>query len=126
MLTTATTGFVLAAASLIGSWSYRRTLRRLAGTLGDDTFVWSLAQDQAADMLLGAVENIKVVLGIRQPAFVPASSNLNNYASNRIYMWWYSLPHAGVPRLLVLAAAGSLVLGLIFSTRRLASREAAR
>lgn len=94
-MTTAAAGFVLASTSLVGNWHYRMELRYLAGTLGDELFVWSISRGQAIDMVIGAVNNGRVVIGMREPASVPLASDLNNYASNRINMWWYTLPRAG-------------------------------
>jgi len=118
IVTTAAAGFVLASSSLVGNWHYRMELRYLAETLGDE-FVWSIPRGQAIDMVIGAVNNGRVVIGTGEPASVPLASDLNNYASNRINMWWYTLPRAGVPRSLVLIAASMLVVGLALTAIRL-------
>jgi hypothetical protein len=73
-------------------------------------------------MLVGAVQNVKVLLGVGEPASVPIYSEMENYASNRINTWWYKLPHAGFPLWMVLAAAGALLLGLVLTAGRLARR----
>jgi hypothetical protein len=73
-------------------------------------------------MLVGAVQNVKVLLGIGEPASVLVYSERNNYAGNRINMWWYTLPHSGIPRWVVLTAAGALLLGSVLTARRLARR----
>jgi hypothetical protein len=111
-------GFILALASLISNWHYRMELRNRSDPAGLESFEWSFSQNQAADMLIGSLDNIKVVLGIGEPSNVPAASDLNNYASNRINMWWYILPNAGVPRTAVAAAVCALLLGLVVAARR--------
>jgi len=124
IVTTAAAGFVLASTSLVGNWHYRMTLRSLAGTLGDE-FIWSISRCQAIDMVIGAVNNGRVVIGTGEPASVPLASDLNNYASNRINMWWYTLPRAGVPRSVVLIAVSMLLVGLVLTTIRLSRQRTA-
>ena len=123
-MTTAAAGFVLASTSLVGNWHYRMELRYLAGTLGDE-FVWSISRSQAIDMVIGAVNNGRVVIGTGEPASVPLASDLNNYASNRINMWWYTLPRAGIPRSVVLIAVSMLLVGLVLTTIRLSRQRTA-
>jgi len=118
----AVAGFVLASASLVGNYHYRMGLRSQSGTLGDQLFVWSLSQGQPGDMLAGAMNNVRVVLGIGEPASLPAASDINNYASNRINMWWYTMPQAGVPRMAVVILACALLVALILATGRLVRR----
>ena len=125
IVTTAAAGFVLASASLVGNCHYRMELRYLAGTLGDDLFVWSISRSQPIDMVIGAVNNGGVVIGTGEPASVPLASDLNNYASKRINMWWYTLPRAGVPRSVVLIAVSMLLVGLVLTTIRLSRQRTA-
>jgi len=76
-------------------------------------------------MVIGAVNNGRVVIGTGEPASVPLASDLNNYASNRINMWWYTLPRAGVPRSVVLIAVSMLLVGLVLTTIRLSRQRTA-
>jgi hypothetical protein len=119
ILTTAVTGFVLASSSLVGNWHYRMELRFLAGTLEDESFVWSIGRGQAADMVTGAINNGLVLIGVANPASVPDASELTNYTSNRVNMWWFTLPKAGVPTPVALMGAGVLLIGLVLSGIRL-------
>ena len=125
IVTAAAVGFVLASASLVGNWHHRMELRYLDGSLGDELFVWSIPRSQAADMLVGAVSNGRVMLGIGDPASVPLASDLNNYASNRINMWWYTLPRVGVPASVVIVAASVLLVGLVLTAIRLTRQRMA-
>ena len=119
-------GFLLGAASMIGNWYYQMGLRNVNGTLSDDLFVWNIAHCQPMDMLAAAVHNIEVVGGLAQPFVLPGASDLNNYASNRINMWWFTMPGAGVPLVLVISLVGVLLFGLAFTTRRLLQRQTDR
>jgi hypothetical protein len=112
ILVPAALGFLLALASLIGNWHHRMELRHRAHTL-DESFIWSLTECQSADMLAGAYHNIRVVLGLIEPTNLANASDLNNYASNGINMWWYTLPRAGVPPVAIFIVAGLLLLGLV-------------
>ncbi len=123
--TTAAAGFVLASTSLVGNWHYRMELRYVAGTLGDGSLVWSIPRGQATDMVIGALNNCRVVIGTGEPASVPLASDLNNYASNRINMWWYTLPRAGIPRPVVLIAASMPLAGLVLTMIRLSRQGTA-
>jgi dolichyl-phosphate-mannose-protein mannosyltransferase len=125
IVTTAAAGFLLTWASLVGNYHYRMVLRYQAGTIGDELFVWSISRSQPIDMLIGAVNNGAFVIGAGEPASVPLASDLNNYASNRINMWWYTLPRAGVPRSAVLIATSMLLVGLVLTAIRLSRQGVA-
>jgi hypothetical protein len=121
---TATAGFLLASASIVVNYHHRIRLRSKAGTLGDELFLWSLSQSQSADIFAGVLDNIQVVCGMKEPYSFPWASDLKNYASNRINMWWYTLPRVGIPRSVVLLAACGLFIGLILAAGRLVRKSA--
>jgi hypothetical protein len=119
IVTTAAAGFVLALSSLVGNYHYRQELTFPAGGRRDEFMVWSISHGQAIDMIIGALNNGGVVIGTREPASVPLASDLNNYISNRINMWWYTLLQVGFPRPVVLTVVGLLLAGLFLTTIRL-------
>jgi hypothetical protein len=123
---TAVAGFLVALVSIIGNWHFRMELRLRAGTLDDASFIWKFAECQSIDMCLGAIDNIQVVIGTRPPVVVPEASDLNNYASNHINVWWYTLPWAGIPWSVVLIAAGGLLTGMVVSSTRLLRKSTTR
>ncbi len=125
MIVVATTmGVVLGAAAIVGNWHFRLELAVAEGREGDATFVWG-RHSQAVDMLAGAGSNLLVVAGRRQPIALPTYSDLDNYASNRINVWWLTLARVGVPRMALGLACAVLLVGLVWAAARLA-REPGR
>ena len=91
---------------MIGNWQHQMEIRYRDGTL-DDSLIWSIADGQSADMFVGALHNFQVIAGLREPENLQLASDSNNYASNRINMWWYVLPRSGVPLAAVFITAGT-------------------
>jgi hypothetical protein len=115
-------GFVLAFASLVANWEHRMAVRYQSRTHTKELIAWSVTQGQAIDIVIGALNNLQVVMGTRSPVNIRGASDLNTYASNRINMWWYTLPRAGVPTSLVIMAAFVLLAGLVLTAVKLSRR----
>lgn len=106
-------GFILASSSIIGNWHYRMGLALQDSRLDDSVFVWSVFGNQALDMVGGSISNFRVIAGQRESLVLEGASELNIYASNTINVWWFTLPHFGVPIAAVLFAV--LMLGTVFA-----------
>lgn len=107
-------GFVLASAATVGNYHYRMELACRQGRMNDDEFVWGW-RNQSIDMLIGFGRNIAVVTGVKPPIKISEASELNNFASNRINVWWFTLQHAGVPWPIVFLSVCGLVIPSVWT-----------
>jgi hypothetical protein len=120
-------GFLIATAATIGNYHYRLELAARENRIDDPIFVWggldhSWNGTQALDMLCGAWRNLQVVAGRLPPLIIAEASPSNVYASNGFNMWWYVLPHVGVPTSAVAAVCSLLLITIIACGIRLLRR----
>jgi hypothetical protein len=102
-----TWGAILSASSIIGNWHYRMALADAQGR--HDAMLWSLSGGQALDMIAGAISNLRN-MAVKAP--IPSLlhySPIDCYASNTINVWMNSAAYAGISRLLLAAAAVTLL-----------------
>jgi hypothetical protein len=119
VITSGFCGFILAFSSIIGNWHYRMGLAFQEGRLDNSVFVWSALGNQAFDMIKGSVINFRVLAGQRDSLILEGASELNIYASNRVNVWWYIMPHFGIPISFVLFAALILMATVTLSLNNL-------
>jgi hypothetical protein len=110
-------GFVLSACSIVGNWHFRLSLATIRGR-GDD-LIWSLTDNQALDMIRGLGENLRKILAGAPFDTVPGLSAANSQASNTVNVWLFTAHYEGVPIVLLIAAAATLLAIVVFSTTAL-------
>lgn len=116
-------GFLLAISSMISNWHFRMAYLDEQGLLSDSTFVWSLSENQAIDMLKSTVGNIIRVLIDAAPLVIRDSySPANEYASSTINFWPNSLLYAGFPGYIVAILILPLLTTAFFSGKAILSR----
>ena len=109
-----TFGFVLNAASIVGSWHYRLLVASHESRIADSQIVWSLTQNQAADALSAALQNLQRTFVRGSYEIVPGPSAIAAEASNTINIWLFTAHRLGVPAVLlvtcgVILAAWSII-----------------
>jgi hypothetical protein len=114
-------GFALEACSIMGNWLYR--LSRLS-LQGKDPIASPLTA-QPVDMVVGAWENVRHMLGIDPAPVLPAASALNQYASTTVNIWLNTMTHMGLPWLVAVVIGAALVGTVAACWRPMWRRETA-
>jgi hypothetical protein len=113
-------GFVLATSATIGDWLYRLEFAFAQGR--GDRLIWSLRENQAADMMTSSGRNVARLFTDIPFDIVPGSSAMNQRASNTVNVWLVTAYQQGIPGIAVALAAlllMSLTVGSFWFLMRL-------
>lgn len=113
-------GFILSLSSIISNWHFRMAYAREQNLLSDQLFVWSFWNSQSLDMIKAAVGNL-VRIFTHAPMITIATeySELNEYASSTINVWYNSFIYSGIPWYFVVLLVIPLLLLMYWSLRNI-------